>query len=258
MARHGVLVIGLVVLLVLGPGGTSGAYAQITGEGKYHRLALQYWPASGSGPTTSWTTGFFGLHYSGSALATPFGLRAQYLSGSTSLGQAESFWEIDLTYRLAFKFDRPDMRTAPLGGGPVLIRSTVGYASFSWNAVGGPATSRGFGIGSEATMVVRTLASGGTLALVGDFVWFPSTSTTGPLGSGTGSMLTWSVGLRYKSPAKKAGPTSDSVYVSTLKTAELLGKEWDLTVGGMGKKAGSTSASDYSWSGFYVAVGKTF
>ena len=249
MARHGVLVIGLIVLLVLGPAGAPGAYAQMTGEGKYHRLALQYWPT---------TTSFFGLHYSGSALATPFGLRAQYLSGSTSLSQSESFWEIDLTYRLAFKFERPDMRTAPLGGGPVLIRSTVGYASFSWNAALGPATSRGFGIGSEATMIVRSLEGGGTLALVGDFVWFPSTSTTGPLGSGTGSMLTWSIGLRYKSPARKAGPTTDSVYVSTLKAPELLGKEWDFTGGWMNRKVDSTSASTYTWSGFYVAVGKTF
>ena len=107
-------------------------------------------------------------------------------------------------------------------------------------------------------MIVRSLEGGGTLALVGDFVWFPSTSTTGPLGSGTGSMLTWSIGLRYKSPARKAGTTTDSVYVSTLKAPELLGKEWDFTGGWMSRKVDSTSSSTYNWSGLYVAVGKTF
>lgn len=242
MSRHGVAIPAIVLALLLGGSMTSHAFAQpATPLPSFaHRVEAGYWFAG--------STGFVRLGYSGSSLSSPFGLRANAFLGGTS-----TFWGVDLTFRPA----RLRLAATPRGE-TFLARATLGYGSFRFDAALGPATSSGFGFGTDSAIILSRTANGGWLGFVADATWYPSNSTTGPGGPGTAAASVWSVGIRYKAPSRHSGvPSTDTIPVSTLQ-AEVLGTEWDFTAGFRDIAINIPGGSVYRWSGLFLAFGKTF
>ncbi len=206
-----------------------------------------YWPSSATASTSSqfgnWSTGFWGIDFRFEA-PSPWGFHFNYGSGSQTSGGGswssltsgtDTIWSADVSYRY-----QAQMAT---------IHGFAGYGSLRWNSTFPGSlqddTSTGFRLGAD---VAVPLGPGSNWVVNGSAAWYPSntatlTFTPGGSSSASNTANDYSISLQYNAPMKwvvEGGWRSASFVQS---------------VGGV--CAGATPCT-FQWTGFFVAVGRTF
>ncbi len=231
----------LVIVLLVSSLLPSGAMAA-----NISTVKLFYWPSSISASTSAgtfatWNAGFWGVDFRLEMPPNPLGFHLQYAGGSESgwtgvLAGATSgndaTWFADATWRW------------PIPNG--VARAVLGYGSYNTGTNINPRfTSSGFLVGGEGS--VRLPPPNSAWSFNASIYWYPSNSTSSTASSTTASASAtdWSVSAQFD--------------FATWPGWSLEGGYRSLNVGtGVLPAFCTPAACNYSTTGFYIALGKTF